>query len=97
MELLTASQFLKFIAALVFVLALMGGLALILKKINMSRFQNGISSKRRLKIKEILPIDAKRRLALIQRDNTEHLVILSANGDTVIESGITEIIEETKE
>lgn len=44
---------------------------------------------RRLAIVEVLPIDTRRRLVLIRRDGTEHLVMISQTGESVIESGIT--------
>ena len=37
----------------------------------------------------MLPVDAKRRLVLIRRDNKEHLIILGADGELLIESGTT--------
>ena len=84
-------DYLKFFFALVFVLALMGGLAYILKRLGWG--QNGISplgskTKKRLKIVEILPLDARRKAIIIQRDDTQHLVLLSGTGETVIETNI---------
>jgi flagellar protein FliO/FliZ len=43
---------------------------------------------KRLVINEIAALDARRRLVLVQRDETEHLILLGANGETVLESGI---------
>lgn len=88
MELIDASQFLRFAAALVFVLALMGGLALVMRRVNNGGVLPGPVSKRRLRIVETLSLDGRRRLVLLRRDDREHLVILGANGETVIESGI---------
>ncbi len=48
------------------------------------------SEKRRLKIVESLPLDPRRRLAIIKCDDKEHLVILGQNGETVIASNIGE-------
>lgn len=84
-------DYLKFLFALIFVLALMGGLAYILKRLGWG--QGGISpigskSKKRLKIVEILPLDARRKAVIIQRDNVEHLVLLSGTGETVVETNI---------
>jgi flagellar protein FliO/FliZ len=36
-----------------------------------------------------MPIDPKRRLVLLRRDNVEHLVILGATGETIVETNIT--------
>lgn len=82
-------DYLKFLAALIFVLALMGGLAMLLKRLGLNG--TGImapSDKRRLKVVEILPLDARRRAILLRRDDTEHLVILGASGETVVETNI---------
>jgi flagellar protein FliO/FliZ len=79
-------QYLRLIAALVFVLSLMGGLAFLVKKLGLAR--NGEVKGKRLKIVEALPLDARRRLVLLQRDNKQHLVILGASSETVIETNI---------
>ncbi|MEM6781596.1 MAG: flagellar biosynthetic protein FliO [Pseudomonadota bacterium] len=82
-----AADYLQFFAALLFVLALMGGLALIMKRLGLQG--RALSTgKKRLKIIEILPLDARRRLMLIERDDTQHLVILSTTGETVVETNI---------
>lgn len=80
----------KFAAALIFVLALMGALAFVLKRINAGAGSGTLLStgKRRLKILETLPLDARRKAVLLQRDDTAHLVILSPSGETVVETNI---------
>lgn len=87
MTIISFAQFVKFAAALVFVLALMGGLALVMRRVNGAQVSK-ISGRRRLKIVESLPLDPRRRLVLLKRDDCEHLVILGTNGETVIETGI---------
>lgn len=85
-------DYLKFFAALALVLSLMGILAYVLKRLGFG--QGGIVSprlsktKKRLKIVEILPLDAKRKAIIIQRDDTQHLVVLGPSGETVIETNI---------
>lgn len=81
-------SYLKFLAALIFVLSLMGGLAYIMKRLGWG--SGGIISpnKKRLKTVEILPLDARRKAVLIQRDDTQHLVLLGPSGETVIETNI---------
>lgn len=85
MELMDTAQLMKFTAALLFVLSLMGLLALVMRKIN-----NGGTvmpmSRRRLKLVETLPLDPRRKLAIVRCDDVEHLLILGTNGETVIES-----------
>ncbi len=82
-------QFLKLLIALGVVLLLMGGLALLLKKLGLAQqTSTKADGKRRLNIVESLPLDARRRLVIIKCDQAEHLVILSATGETVIAKDI---------
>ncbi len=87
MEIIDGMQLLKFLASLTFVLALMAGLFLILKRIQ-SKGPLRMGSARRLRVTEVLQLDSRHRAILLRRDNKEHLVILSPSGETVIESGI---------
>lgn len=87
MELIEASQWGRFIAALVFVVGLMILLAQVMKHFNGHGALRG-GRKRRLQIVEILPIDARHRAVLLRRDDREHLLLLGANGDRVIETHI---------
>lgn len=81
-------QILRLLAALAFVIAMMGGLALILKKIGLPGSLTAPNSKRRLKIVEMLALDTRRRLVLLQCDDKQHLVILGASSETVIKTDI---------
>ncbi len=83
------TDYIKFVAALVFVLSLMGGLAFVLKRLGLDRTGGMTGKKRRLKIIEVMNIDAKHKAAIIQCDDKQHLMLLNANGDTIIESNIT--------
>ncbi len=78
--------------SLLFVISLILGLALILKKILMPRVTGGSllrsKGKRRLGLVEVLPLDHKTRLLLIKRDNTEHLILQGTTGETIVETGI---------
>ncbi len=80
-------QILKAVAALVFVLALMGGLSLVLKKLGLSSAMPIKSGDKRLKLVEILPLDGRRKIAIVQRDDVQHLILLGGNEETVIETG----------
>ncbi|MDB5490849.1 MAG: hypothetical protein JWO78_698 [Micavibrio sp.] len=91
MELISGHDFLRLISALALVLALMGGLTLILRRINAAAGLQMPGNKRRLKIVEIMNLDQRRRLVLISRDGVEHLVILGAAGETVVETGIAPV------
>lgn len=87
MDLIDPEQWLRFGAALVFVLALMGVLGLVMRRLHSGQMPVN-TGKRRLKIVESLTLDPRRKLVLIRRDNREHLVILGTNSETLIESGI---------
>ena len=81
-------QILKLFAAMGLVLALMGGLTLALKRLGLSGALPLSQEPKRLKLIEALPLDGSRKLVIIARDDKEHLVILGANGETVVETDI---------
>ena len=86
MDILT---FLQSLAALVFVLALIGGCVWAARRFGLVP-RVGLRSKggQRLQLVDALVIDARRRAVLIRRDDVEHLVILGEKEATLIESGI---------
>lgn len=43
---------------------------------------------RRLSVVEARSLDARRQLVLVRRDGVEHLLLLSPNAETVVETGI---------
>ncbi len=84
-------SYFQFIIALLFVLALILIIAYGAKRFGlMARItvNSGRSRDKRLDIIEILPVDARRKLLLIRRDDVEHLVMLGAERDIVIERNI---------
>ena len=82
--------YLKFLLALVVVLALIVALAWVARRFHLigAGFV-GPAGKRRLSIVEAAALDAKRRLVLVRRDQVEHLLLLGHNSETVVETGIT--------
>ena len=90
----------KAVLALIFVLGLLfltiWGLKYCEIKSANNRLFNKIRTRRRLEIIENSRIDLRNSLVLIRRDNTEHLLLLSPAGNTLIESR-TVIIKEEKE
>ncbi len=83
------NEILRFISALLFVVSLMGGLWLILKKLGINggfTLQQG--KKRRLHIVEMLPLDVKHKAVLLRCDDKDHLVILGPNGETVVHQSL---------
>ena len=82
-------QILRLLVALFIVFSLMGVLAFLLKKLGLatdSTIRSG--DKKRLRIIESIPLDARRRLVIVKCDQKEHLVVLGANSETVIDTNI---------
>lgn len=84
-----ALNYLQYASALIFVVALIGVAAMLARRFGLGRALPAAARRRRLAVCEVLPLDAKRRLVLLRRDGTEHLVILGPAGETVVEAGIT--------
>lgn len=82
--------YLRFVLALVFVLALIGLLAVIARKLGAGFPAGAIKSARdrRIGVVEVAPLDSRRKLILIRRDDVEHLLVLSPTEETVIETNI---------
>lgn len=83
----------KFLLALVLVLALIGVLAMIARRIGLAPGMKPTRGRRRLAVVEVLALDAKRRLVLVRRDAVEHLLLLGATEDAVVETGIPALPE----
>lgn len=82
-------DYIRFILALIFVLGLFAMLVLLARRYGLGhRMAINSGGQRRLRLVEVMGLDAKRRLVLLRRDGTEHLVILGPHGETVVESGI---------
>lgn len=79
---------LKFFSAFVLVICLMAGLAWFLKRSGFAGTAFAAGAKRRLRVVEVLPVDQRRRLLLVRRDDVEHLILLGPQGETVVETGI---------
>ena len=82
------SDYLRFVFALAFVIALIGMLAFLAKRYGMGYRSVVKNGKRRLAISEIMPLDTKRKLVLIKRDDKEHLIMIGGNHDMVVEKDI---------
>lgn len=85
------AEYLRFFVALGFVLVLIAGLAALVRRSGFGERLAAAPSaggQRRLALVEVRPLDAKRKLVLLRRDDREHLVLLGASGDLLIESGI---------
>ena len=83
------TTYLQFALALVFVLGLIVLLAWAVRRFGW--FAQVIpvrAGKKRIAVVDMAVVDAKRRLILVRRDDTEHLLLVGANSETVVESGI---------
>jgi flagellar protein FliO/FliZ len=83
------AELLKSLIALLFVIALIGVVAFVLKRYVLERnFLNLATTnakKKRLKIVEQLILDSKRRIVIIEKDESEEItIILSATSETVV-------------
>ena len=74
--------------ALIAVLGMIGGGAMLAKRFGLAAPGGALSGKRRLSIVESMALDARRRVAIIKCDETEHLILLGANGETVIDRDV---------
>ena len=84
-----AVNYIKFVLALVFVLGLIGGFAILAKRAGLGNRGPIVRGKsRRLSIIESMSLDPKRRVVLIRRDDAEHLVLLGVQNEQIIETGL---------
>lgn len=77
-----------YVTALLLVVGFIFAVAWTARRLGLMGRLGAVGGKRRLSLVEVLPLDAKRRLVLLRRDGTEHLVLLGLSGDVVIERGI---------
>ena len=83
-------SWLRLILAFSVVLSLLGGLALALKYISTRGLvlPTRAARERRLKIVESLPLDTRRRFVIVNCDGREHLLLLGAERDIVVETNL---------
>lgn len=79
-------DYLRFVLALVFVLALMGILAQVVKRMGWGKFAIGMKNGRqRLSLLETRHIDGRHKLALVKCDEREYLLMLGPDHSRVID------------
>ena len=85
----------RFLLALIFVIGLIGLLTLLARRFGFGAIRlspafmgKGRNGKSRVSIVEATSIDARRRLVLVRRDDTEHLILIGANSELVVERNI---------
>lgn len=79
---------LRFVLAFALVIGLIMLLAAALKKWGGGQASLGRGRDKRLSVLEVTPLDPRRRLVLIRRDDQEHLLLIGGANDVVIETGI---------
>lgn len=77
----------RYFGALMLVLALLGLAALAARRFGMPGIVKGAST-RRLSIAESLLVGPRTKLLLVRRDGTEHLILMTPQGATLVEAGI---------
>ena len=80
----------KFFIAFAVVLALIGLSAWLVRRFSANRLGGGNARGRqpRLAVIDASPVDGRRRLVLIRRDNVEHLLMIGGPTDVVVEQNI---------
>lgn len=84
----------RIIFALIAVLAMIGGGAMLARRMGFAAPAAGLGRKKRISLVESMAVDARRRVAIIKCDDTEHLVLFGATGETVIARDIEGSSEE---
>ncbi|MDD3288093.1 MAG: flagellar biosynthetic protein FliO [Alphaproteobacteria bacterium] len=71
-------------------IGLLGAFSLGMRYLSLKGWLSHVPSgvRRRLKLVETLPLDARRRLTIVQCDGVEHLLLLGINQDIVISSDL---------
>ena len=86
---MTIQAFINMAAALGVVLGLILIAAWLMRRFGLGGMTVGrTSGPARLSVVEVRALDMRRQLVLVRRDGVEHLLVLSAAGETVIETGI---------
>jgi len=91
------SLIVRFVVAFVIVLALIGATFWIIRRFGGTRV--GAAAQRgrqpRLAVIDAAPVDGRRRLVLVRRDNVEHLLMIGGPSDIVVEQNIVRAVPVT--
>src|SRR5882757_3234208 len=87
-------QALTFLLAFVAVLALIGVAAWLVRRLAGNRLGANTNRGRmpRLAVIDAAPVDGRRRLVLVRRDNVEHLLMIGGPSDIVVEPNIVRAV-----
>jgi flagellar protein FliO/FliZ len=86
---MSTPEIIRIVFGFIAVLGMIGACAYVARKAGLSGMTGMSGKKRRLAVSEMISLDARRRLAIIRCDDTEHLVILGASGETLIAGGMS--------
>ncbi|MFX4221477.1 MAG: FliO/MopB family protein [Thalassobaculum sp.] len=83
-------DYIRFVLALGFVLGLIGICYWLVRRYAVERLGLAMNMGQtpRLRIVETRVLDGRRRLILVRRDDTEHLLVIGGESDMVVETGI---------
>jgi flagellar protein FliO/FliZ len=85
--------YIRFLLALGFVLALIGIGTWLIKRFALERgVPQARRAAKRLQVVETLSIDTRRKLVLVRRDATEHLLLFGPNQELLVENGIGQAV-----
>ena len=91
------SLIVRFVVAFVIVLALIGATFWVIRRFGGTRV--GAAAQRgrqpRLAVIDAAPVDGRRRLVLVRRDNVEHLLMIGGPSDIVVEQNIVRAVPVT--
>ncbi len=83
------NTYLRFMFALILVLGLIGGLTWAARRFGFGgQLTPNAGKSPRLSVVEVRTLDSRRKLVLLRRDDSEHLVLLGPNQDLHLEGGI---------
>lgn len=78
----------RVIFGLLAVIGLIGIAAIAARKAGLLTAAGGLSGHRRLSVTETLSLDARRKLVILKCDDREHLVILGAQSETMLDDNL---------
>ena len=83
-----AFEILRYVGALLLVLALIGAAGIAARKWGVPGVTKAVDHKR-LAVVETLMIGQRQKLFIVRRDNVEHLIFSGPDGACLVENGIT--------
>ena len=79
-------DYMRVLMALLFVVGLIYFAGLMARRTGFDKRLTGNKGPARLKLVETLYLDPRRRLVIVQCDDREHVLLLAASGDLLVES-----------